>query len=487
MPLQKRYSLYTENQITITLSCLGSMEFLDKIIDLIDSSIDEDAENNILWWGIIASWFDQGIDEDRAIVEQAHLWITEYRQKLIDATWIWNLKIKFTNNTWYFIEISHSQTEKILSDFIQRQTLTQASRYTTQKLQDFEHKLNIANSSLFKKEHDCFLDVQSIVLSHFDDLYWFSRKISELDFYINWANLISQKQYILADINLSYSLDIRGGKHPVIIEESKDFISNDLKLEKNDFIHVITGPNMWGKSTYLRQNALIIILSHIWYPIPALSAKIPLIDKVFSRVWSGDNLYLGQSTFMVEMQEIAYILHNSTKNSFVIIDEIWRGTSTYDGMSLAWAILQHNHNFIKAKTLFATHYHEIIDHAAALKWSSNFSVAVGENSDNIIFLRKIIPGGIKKSYWIEVAKLAWIPPSVLQEASKIMIDLRNNSDFQQLSFIHDNVSDSNEERHGEEVEKMCELVKSIENININNISPLEALISLENLQKQIKK
>lgn len=459
------------------------MDFLDKIINLIDSAIDENADNNITAWWIIATWFDEKIDSDRQIVEQAHQWIIKYKQELINKSWISSLKIKFTNNTWYFIEIPLSQTSNIPENFIQRQTLTQVSRYTTSELQEFEIELHEANAYLFQKEYECFLNIRNDILNHFKDLYELSRKISIIDFYINWAYLISQKQYIIPEMTSKYNLDIVWGKHPVILEESSDFITNDLYLQKSDFIHVITWPNMWWKSTYLRQNALMIILAHMWYPIPAVSAMIPIVDKVFSRVGSGDNLFLWQSTFMVEMQEIAYILHNSTQKSFVIIDEIGRGTSTYDGMSLAWAILQHNHDNIKAKTLFATHYHEILDHAVVLRWSSNFSVAVGENDDNIIFLRKIIPWGIKKSYWIEVAKLAGIPPSVLLEAKKTMIDFKNNSQFEQLSFVQNDIKPK-QLINKEEDNK---IFKQIEEIDINTLSPLAALLELEKLQMQVKK
>lgn len=459
------------------------MNFLDEIIDLIDSAIDENAENSITAWGIIASWFSEDIDNDRSIVQQSHKWILEYWQELIEISGILKLKIKFTNNSGYFIEIPRSQTSHIPDDFIQRQTLTQASRYTTTKLQVFEQNLQQSNTNLSQKEYDCFLMIRSNILEHFNDLYEISRKISKLDFYTNGACLIIQKQYVIPEINSVYTLEVIGGKHPVIQEQSNDFISNDLSLEKTDFIHVITGPNMGWKSTYLRQNALIIILSHMGYPVSANKANIPLIDKVFSRVGAGDNLFLWQSTFMVEMQEIAHILHNSTKKSFVIIDEIGRGTSTYDGMSLAWAILQHNHDSIKAKTLFATHYHEIIDHANELKWSSNYSVAVGENNDNIVFLRKIIPGGIKKSYGIEVAKLAGIPPIVLSQANKVMIDLKNKAQFKQLSFASENIQKNNTS-YKEKERKICDM---IEQIDINTLSPLQALVELEKLQKQVEK
>jgi len=247
-------------------------------------------------------------------------------------------------------------------------------------------------------------------------------------------------------------------------------------------VHVITGPNMGWKSTFLRQNALMVIMAHMGIDIPAKTAEIWIIDKVFSRVWAGDNLFLGQSTFMLEMQEITFILENATDRSFVVIDEIWRWTSTFDGMSLAWAILKFIHDTIKSHTLFATHYHEIIDHSQELKDAKNFSVAVWENEDNIIFLRKVVPGGVKKSYGIEVAKLAWIPKEVLIQARKTMIDLENDTVWSQLQIVWI-----------PEVKQLREdpinrrLLDQLRKIKLEDTSPMQALLLLEWFQKLIKK
>ncbi|MDQ7023672.1 MAG: hypothetical protein Q9M97_09350 [Candidatus Gracilibacteria bacterium] len=236
---------------------------------------------------------------------------------------------------------------------------------------------------------------------------------------------------------------------------------------------------MGGKSTFLRQNALIILMSHIGSFIPANESEIPLIDKLFSRVGATDNLYLGQSTFMVEMQEVANILNNSTKESFVIIDEVGRGTSTFDGMSLAWAILKENHDNIKAKTLFSTHYHELIDESHKLRGVDNYSVAVGENNDKLIFLRKIIPGGMKKSYGLQVAKLAGVSNSVIEEAKKMLLTLEYNSNNSQLSL--GTLIENNEKRIYINKESLIE--KQIKNIDINRLTPLDALNFLSNLKK----
>lgn len=460
------------------------MWFLDDIITLIDDSIKEDAENLITAWNIIKDGFNSEIDADRKIISESHNWIAEYQKKLIDETGISNLKIKFTNNSGYFIEVSKQQIAKVPDCFIQIQTLTQAARYKTEELQYFEEKLLWASREMSEKEYNLFLWIRDNVLKHFDNIYSISRKIASIDFCSNWAHISLNKSYTTPEVSPAYDTSIIWGKHPVILEIEPDFISNDMILSRKDFVHIITWPNMWWKSTYLRQNALLILMAHIGYDIPCTRAKIGLTDKIFSRVWSWDNLYLWQSTFMVEMQEISYILRNSTKNSFVIIDEIGRGTSTYDGMSLAWAILEYNHNTIGAKTLFATHYHEIIDHAEDLKYAHNYSVAVWENNESIVFLRKIIPGGIKKSYGLEVAKLAWMPREVISGARDMLKSLQSCQNSEQLTFFSQDIpSGDSDITYKDEFQ---DLSSSISEIDVDNITPLQSLEKLIFLQKKLQ-
>ncbi len=487
LALQKRYSLYTENQITILLSCIR-MNVLNRLIELIDQSIDENADNILTNGNIIASWYKQDVDEYREILQKWHEWIWNYKQELIELTQIKTLRIKYTNNSWYFIELPKNQINNIPDDFIHKQTLVSAHRYTTPKLQEFQSKSDSANTNLSELEYGYFLEIRNNVMSHFNYLYNLSRNIEELDFYTNAASISLKNNYITPQISTKYSIDIQSGKHPVMMSVVDDFISNNLNLSKKEFVNVITWPNMWWKSTFLRQNALLILQAHIWFDIPAKSAIIPITDRIFSRVGSWDNLFLWQSTFMVEMQEIAYILRNSTNKSFVIIDEIWRGTSTYDWMSLAWSILKHNHEEINAKTLFATHYHEIIDFSSSLSWVKNYSVAVWENSDSIVFLRKIIPWWIKKSYGIEVAWLAWIPKPVLQEAKTTLLNLHNKDSFKQLSFwVASEAITNTQSDKDDEISQYEELMKHLKDININNITPIQALTELQKFQEQVKK
>ena len=430
-------------------------------------------------WEIIADFYDEKVDEYRKIISTANDWLAKYQAKLITENNISTLKIKYTWPSWYFIEIPKSQVSKIPEDFIHKQTLVWASRYITLELKEFEAKFLEAQNEKANREYEIFLKIREEILDNFNDIKEISDKITNIDFLSTLSQVAYDNNYVRPEIFDGYDLEIISWRHPVIEKWVSDFISNDLNLTKKEFVHIITWPNMWWKSTFLRQNALIILMAHIWSFVPARFAKIPLTDKIFSRVWANDNLFLWQSTFMVEMQEVANILNNSTKNSFVIIDEVWRWTSTYDGMSLAWAILRENHDNIWAKTLFATHYHELIDESKILKWVKNFSVAVWENEENLVFLRKIISGWIKKSFWLEVAKIAWIPESTLIEARNILKTLEEKYEkpVQQWLF--------SVEVEPKVIEKKSEVEEELKNLDLNNLTPMEALNKLFELRKKL--
>ncbi len=443
---------------------------IQKLVDLLDRSIKQDAENSLTSGGIICDGYDPKVDEYRNTISHAKSWLAEYQSSLIDQTGISNLKIKYTGAAGYFIEVSKINVSKVPDSFVHKQTLVNASRFITPELKDFEKSLIEAESTLASREYELFQEVRAEVLNEFDAIKSLSLQTAHIDFASAGAHVANVANYTRPKLHKWYDLDIQGWRHPVVENIERDFISNDLSMNKKSYSHVITGPNMGGKSTFLRQNALIVLLAHMWLFVPAREAKIPLTDKIFSRVWASDNLYGWQSTFMVEMQEVANILHNSTDRSFVIIDEVWRWTSTYDGMSLAWAILKQNHDKIKAKTLFATHYHELVDESVKLKWVSNFSVAVWENEDNLVFLRKIIPGGMKKSYWLEVAKLAWIWPEVIAEA-KTMMKLLEQEHSQMTLWSLWNISQPSVEI----VEKPSKLDSELQDLDINNLTPVGAL------------
>lgn len=457
------------------------MQKILELINLLDNSIQEDPNQMITAGWIIKDNYNDEVDSYREIINNSKKWLWWYQEKLIQESGISKLKIKFTNASGYFIEVSKWNIREVPDYFQHKQSLVNASRFITVELKEFEKKLLDWESLLAGLEYDIFSELRNSVLEHFDDIKSLSYSSWYIDFWTWLAEVAYKNNYCRPKISNKYALDIQWWRHSVIEEIEKDFISNDLSLDSQQFVHTITWPNMWWKSTFLRQNALIILLAHCWSFVPAKIANIPLVDKLFSRVWATDNLYLGQSTFMVEMQEVAHILNNSTKNSFVIIDEVWRGTSTYDWMSLAWAILKENHENIKTKTLFATHYHELVDESKKLKWVSNYSVAVWENNENIVFLRKIIPWWMKKSYWIEVAKLAGVPQNVIKCAQEMLRDLEK-SQSNQLSLWW---LENNREVIIEKTVQKSEIEKELASLNINSLTPLESLNILHDLIKKL--
>lgn len=456
------------------------MENLKLIIDLLEKSIKENPENLLTAGEIIADWYDGKVDEYRYIINNSKDWLVWYQTKLIKETGISTLKIKYTNISWYFIEISKSQVTKVPDYFVYKQTLVNASRYITLELKNFEEKHLEAEREKAAREYEIFLWIREKILDNFLNIKKASDSASNIDFLSSLSQVAYNNWYVKPEITKNYDLKIVWGKHPVLEKNVSEFVSNNLELNTKKYVHIITWPNMWWKSTFLRQNALIILMSHIWSFVPAQSAIIPITDKIFSRIWANDNLYYGQSTFMVEMQEVANILNNSTKNSFVIIDEVWRWTSTYDWMSLAWSILRENHDKIKAKTLFATHFHELIDESKKLPWTLNFSVAVWENEENLVFLRKVIPWGIKKSFWLEVAKIAGLSEDVIKEAKnmlKLLETWHNSAFWNQLTLWTQTIV--------EYVEKDSEVEKELKHLDLNNLTPMEALSKLNELKNKI--
>ena len=461
------------------------MEKIKQIIDLIDRSIKQDALMNIMWWEIIADNYDEKVDYYRWLVFNSKDWLTNYQSELSEKYSLNNLKIKYTWASGYFIELPKSQSKNVPDIFIHKQTLVNASRYITVELKQFEEEILEAEWNKSIREYEIFLEIRAEILDSFDEIKKIWDQISYIDFITSMSEVAYFNNYIKPEISKKYDFQVLGWRHAVIEQTEKDFISNDLTLTEKKYVHIITWPNMWWKSTFLRQNALIILLAHIGSFVPARKAIIPLTDKIFSRIWANDNLFLWQSTFMVEMQEVANILNNSTKNSFVIIDEVGRGTSTYDWMSLAWAILRENHDKIKAKTLFATHYHELIDESKKLNWVENFSVAVWENEDNLVFLRKIIPGGIKKSFWLEVARIAWISSETIYEARKMlrMLELEHNKISWTQMLLWWLEPDVKIVEKQVKIESKVE--KELKNIDLNNLTPIQALNKLSDLKKYL--
>ncbi|MFN7160280.1 MAG: DNA mismatch repair protein MutS [Candidatus Gracilibacteria bacterium] len=471
-------------------------EVLHELYTLIEKGIIAEPPLTLQEGGIIREGYRQEIDELRSLKNNATQWILDYQTQEQQKTGIATLRIKFTNVFGYFIELSKSQSSKAPEYYVRRQTTVNGERYTTEELKVYEDKILHADDALSQMEYECFQEIREKILQSLSDLQQYSEIIAYLDVLSSFAELSYTYRYVCPQFVENRDFTIIKGRHPVIealeIKDGRAFIPNNtcFKEGKEETL-LITGPNMAGKSTYLRQNALIALMAQIGCFVPAESAELSLVDKIFTRVGASDNVSKGQSTFMVEMQETAYILNNATKESLIILDEVGRGTSTYDGLSLAWAILEYIHDTVGAKTLFATHYHELIDVVEKLKKAKNYSVAVQETSTGVVFLRKIVHGGAPESYGIEVAKLAGLPKSIISKASAFLRELetsgqdtkkKKGNDRNQLSFFLESAPPAT---HVVEVQKAHPLIEEWKNLDINTMSPMDALHWLSEKQKDL--
>ncbi len=439
---------------------------------------------------IFKEGYNKELDELKQISKSSFSWLNNYQEELKSKTNIKTLKVKFNKVFGYFIEVSKTQTDKVPGDFVRKQTLVNSERYINEKLKEFEHKILSAEDKIKFIENNLFLELRQKVLKHSYDLEKISEAIAKLDTLLSLALVAKNHHYIKPDINESDIIDIKQGRHPIIeaFSSTGEFIANDSYLDnKNNQLLLITGPNMAGKSTYIRQVALIVIMAQIGSFIPAVEAKIGIVDKVFSRVGASDDLSRGQSTFMVEMTETANILNNATNKSLIILDEIGRGTSTYDGISIAWAVAEYllTCEDKKAKTLFATHYFELTELEKELKGIVNYNVGVKETDTEIVFLRKIIKGSTDRSYGIHVAKLANMPNCVIKKAQERLINLEKNQNQvlknpknEQLILF-----DLNDKLN----KKLQKVIDEIKNIDINNLTPVEALQKIFYLKQKIEK
>jgi len=458
------------------------MKFLNDIISLIEESIYDSSYEEESGFGIIRAWYDSVIDEYRSIIEWGHTWVSNYQQSLQETYNSKSIKVKFTSTVWYYIEIPRSFDVALLSNLEHKQTLTWVHRYSSHELEEFEEKISKSELIIQEREREIISENINFVKIRYNKINNLSKNIAFFDFLYSGAYYSQIYACCNAVFSKKKSIDMCWAKHPVVQAYQKDFVSNDAHFSWKNRIQIITGPNMWWKSTYLRQNALLLICAHIGYDVSATSFETPIIDKIFSRVWASDNIMLGQSTFMLEMQEIAYILRSSTKNSFVIIDEIGRGTSTSDWLALAWSILRFIHDDVKCMWIFATHYHEIIDLSVALSWCQNFSVAVWENEDNLVFLRKVIPWGMKKSYGIEVAKLAGVHKNVLEIAKVFQYDSWIHSSHQLSLDVNRSVPDLSALSPNEK-----KVLSSLKEIDLDSITPLDLMNIFSEIKQQLKK
>lgn len=482
-------------------------ENIDSLSDIcadIDAAICEEPPISSRDGGILKDGYNEEVDRLRKAKTEGKKWLAELEAKERERTGIKNLKIKYNKVFGYYLEVTNSYKDLVPADYQRKQTLANAERFFTPELKELEDTILGAEDKLISLEYELFRQLRNRIASEVSRIQTTAKAIARLDVYASLAYVAEKNHYCRPKINTRGLIDIKGGRHPVV-EQMMDqqlFIDNDTYLDnKKQRVSIITGPNMAGKSTYMRQSALIVLMAQIGCFVPAKSANIGIVDRIFTRVGASDDLASGQSTFMVEMNEVANILRNATKDSLLILDEIGRGTSTFDGLSIAWAVVEHisNVKLIGAKTLFATHYHELTELEGKLEGVHNYCIAVKENGDDIVFLRKIVPGGADKSYGIAVAKLAGLPDEVIDRANRIVTQLCENDivdlakniavegqttggkkqtkplddvDKAQMSFL-DTVSDD-------------AIIDELRNLDISHMTPLEAMNALNELQVKVR-
>ncbi len=398
------------------------------LVQLIARAIVDEPPLALKEGGMIRDGFDPGLDELRTLMRGGKDWIAKLQQDEITRTGIQSLKVRFNSVFGYYIEVTRSNLDKVPVHYVRKQTIATGERFITPELKEMEGKILGAEERSMKLEYELFQRVREEVLGELQRIQGTAAALAQLDVLASFAETARLFNYCRPQVGEEGLLYVRDGRHPVLEQSLTDerFVPNDARLDAATRIALITGPNMAGKSTYIRQVALLVLLAHTGSYIPASEARIDLVDRLFSRIGASDDLARGQSTFMVEMCETANILNNATQKSLVILDEIGRGTSTFDGLSLAWSILEHLHNQVGAKTLFATHYHELTELAARLPRLKNYNVAVREWHDQVVFLRKIVEGGTDKSYGIQVARLAGVPKPVLERAKEILRNLEES-------------------------------------------------------------
>ena len=466
------------------------------IRDRIEQQIQSDPPTLINRGSVISNGVDKDLDDLRAIAYSGKDYLLKIQQREIETTGITSLKISFNNVFGYYIEVRNSHKDKVPTEWIRKQTLVNAERYITQELKDYEEKILGAEEKILSLETRIFNDLVLSLVDYISTIQINAQLIAQVDCLLSFAKVAKENKYIRPQILDSDELEIKQGRHPVIEKQlpiGESYIANDVFLDsKSQQIIIITGPNMAGKSALLRQTALITLMSQAGCFVPAQSAKIGLVDKIFTRVGASDNISVGESTFMVEMNEASDILNNLSDRSLVLFDELGRGTSTYDGISIAWAIVEyiHEHPKAHAKTLFATHYHELNEMEKSFKRIKNYNVSVKELNNKIIFLRKLVPGGSEHSFGIHVAKMAGMPQSIVKRADTILKQLETDNRKQGISKP---ISDINDQREGFQLSffqlddpVLSQVRDEIISIDINNLTPMEALNKLSDIKKIVK-
>ncbi len=465
-----------------------NIDELQDIYELIEKSIVDDPPMGIKDGGIIKLGYDEEIDKLKTATTQGKNWIIKLEAEEKEKTGIKTLKIGYNKVFGYYIEVSKSFIPQVPDRFIRKQTLTNGERYITEELKNLENQILGAEEKVVNLEYNEFVKIREEIAKNIKRLQKTANVVSTLDVLSSFAQVAEDLNYCMPEINNDGIIDIKDGRHPVIEKMMGigNFVPNDTYLDKNESrLSIITGPNMAGKSTYMRQVALITLMAQVGSFVPAQQAKIGVVDKIFTRVGASDDLSMGQSTFMVEMMEVATILREATQDSLVILDEIGRGTSTYDGLSIAWAVAEYIADKEKcgAKTLFATHYHELIELADKIEGVKNYSIAVKEKGEDIIFLRKIVEGGTDESYGIHVARLAGVPKTVTKRANEILRSLERKSMISGKKQENKKVVEGQVDMFNF---KLAEIANEIDKINLNELTPIDALNTLVKIKDKMK-
>ena len=465
---------------------------LDHVVELIDSAIVAEPPATLRDGGVFRAGYNEELDELRSISSDGKSWIASFQESERRRTGIRSLKVGFNRVFGYYIEVTHRHKNLIPEDYIRKQTLVNSERYITPELKEYETKVLNAEERIVELEGELFKQLRQEIAKDTAAIQEIARAVAIVDVISSFAAAALEYNYVRPEVNSSDAVQITGGRHPVIERAmtGEKFVPNDVLLDGDENqLLIITGPNMAGKSTYIRQNALLVLMAQLGSFIPAASAKMGIVDRVFTRVGASDELIRGQSTFMVEMNETANILNNATSRSLIILDEIGRGTSTYDGISIAWAVAEYiaTHPEKRAKTLFATHYHELTRLEQAYPGIKNYNVAVREWNNEIVFIRRIMPGGTDRSYGIHVADLAGLPSEVVSRANEILQHLEENSTKDRLAGKAKGIGKVRSARQlFLFADKPHPVIEELKKLDIDKLSPLEALIKLREMKDKTR-
>jgi len=471
----------------LLLQLAQKCDSMDELADLLESAIEPASPPHLRDGGVIRTGFSEELDALRSVSKDGRSWLRNYQKTQIEQTGIGNLKIGYNKVFGYYIEVGHSLAHKVPDHYVRKQTIKNAERYITDELKKYETKALGAEEKALELEQQLFEQLRASAAQYVSRLQDLADTVAQCDCLSGLSYLAKRRNYSRPKITNGSELAINEGKHPVLAETlGPEFVPNDIELgDKAGDVLVITGPNMSGKSTYIRQTALLVLMAQAGSFIPAETAEIGLVDRIFTRVGASDELVRGQSTFMVEMTETANIINNATEKSLVILDEVGRGTSTYDGLSLAWAITEHIANKLKCRTLFATHYHELTELAELFTNVKNCNVAVREWMDEVVFLHKILPGGTDKSYGIHVAKLAGVPKSILERSKEILEELENTFAKEATGEHLSKHKTKEPDKDSLFVQKHKSVLEKLSSTDINNLTPIEAINLLNQIKEEI--